>query len=69
MDGVSLDKFTKFLSDKIDKERDFGKLEEYSNMIDIDKDGKICTDDLQTCLNNIDSHQFFKNGGKYLKKS
>lgn len=38
-------------------------------MIDIDKDGKICPDDLETCLRNMNSHQFFKNGGKYLKKS
>jgi len=68
-EGVPLERFTKFLSEKIDKERHVSKLEDYSNMIDIDKDGKICADDLQTCINNMGSYQFFKNGGKYLKKS
>ena len=68
-DGVPLDLFTKFLHEKIDKERRVEKLKEYSVMIDIDKDGKICPDDLQTCIRNLNSFQFFKNGGKYLKKS
>lgn len=38
-----------------------------SHMIDIDKDGFISLEDLKTCLKNINSEQFFKDGGKALK--
>ena len=32
-------------------------------MIDVDKDGIICESDLQACIDNLESDQFFKNGG------
>lgn len=34
--------------------------------MDIDKDGFISEIDLQTCLNNLGSNTFFKNGGEAL---
>ena len=37
--------------------------------MDIDKDGFISEIDLQTCLNNLNSDAFFKNGGEALANS
>ena len=37
-------------------------------MIDIDKDGYISLEDLQTCLSNLNSEAFFKDGGKALQR-
>lgn len=41
----------------------------YTKLIDVDKDEKICKDDLETCLKNMNSHQFFKNGGQNLQNT
>jgi Ca2+-binding EF-hand superfamily protein len=62
-DGVSLETFAKFLKEKVEKSKDLENLKSYSNLMDIDKDGRISKDDLQTCIVNINSDQFFKNGG------
>jgi Ca2+-binding EF-hand superfamily protein len=64
---VSLETFAKFLKDKVEKHKDYENILSYVKMMDIDKDGRICKDDLQTCLCNIDSQQFYKNGGQNLK--
>ena len=40
---------------------------EISDLIDVDKDGKIDQSDLQTCLSNLGSLTFFKKGGKALE--
>ena len=53
----------------MDKEVPLAQLNEISKMLDIDKDGNICADDLETCIRNLNSHQFFRYNGKYLKKS
>lgn len=37
--------------------------------MDIDKDGYISEIDLQTCLNNLNSDAFFRNGGEALATS
>lgn len=37
--------------------------------MDIDKDGFISEIDLATCLNNLNSEAFFKNGGEALASS
>jgi len=58
-----VDEFAKFLKEKIDKEKDIHNLIAYSQMIDIDKDGRISKSDLQTCILNKHSVQFYKNGG------
>jgi len=34
----------------------------YAQAIDIDKDGFINEEDLRTCLRNLNSHTFFKEG-------
>lgn len=37
--------------------------------MDIDKDGYISEIDLQTCLNNLNSDAFYRNGGEALAES
>jgi len=54
-EGAEIDRFAKFLKDKIEKKKDIANLVSYTRMMDIDKDGRICQDDLQTCLCNINS--------------
>ena len=41
----------------------------YANLMDIDKDGYINEQDLQTCLANVHSTSFFENGAISLKTS
>jgi len=65
--GVPISKFARFLKDKVEKNKDLENLESYADLMDVDKDGRICKDDLQTCLCNVGSDQFFKNGGQNLK--
>lgn len=65
--GVPVAKFARFLKEKIDKNKDLENLLSYARLMDVDKDDRICKDDLQTCLCNIGSDQFFKNGGQNLK--
>ena len=54
---------------KIDKKRTHGELQQYAHFMDIDKDGFVSEIDLQTCLNNLNSNAFFKNGGEALAQS
>ena len=37
-------------------------------MVDIDKDGYVSKEDLETCLANLNSTAFFKDGGKALQR-
>ena len=60
---VPVETFAKFLKDKIEKHKDYQNLLTYAQMMDIDKDGLISKEDLTTCILNINSDQFFKNGG------
>lgn len=62
-----MEKFARFLKEKIEKHKDMDNLVTYTKMMDVDKDGRICKDDLETCLANVGSDQFFKNGGQNLK--
>lgn len=66
---VSLNKFTDFLLQKIDKKKDQVELFSYAQYMDIDKDGFISAEDLKTCLRNINSMAFFKNNGQALASS
>ena len=45
-EGAEVDRFAKFLKDKIEKNKDIANLVSYTRMMDIDKDGRICQDDL-----------------------
>ena len=45
-EGVTLERFAKFLKDKIDKSKDHENLVSYTKLMDVDKDGRICQDDL-----------------------
>ena len=65
---VSVPAFAKFLHEKVEKSKDIQNIESYVKLMDIDKDGMISQEDLQTCLLNINSDQFYKNGGQNLKQ-
>jgi len=51
----SVETFANFLKSKVDKTRDLDSLLGYSKLLDIDKNGRICKNDLQTCLLNLNS--------------
>ena len=65
-EGVSLDKFADFLARKVDKTRSMEELLGLCELIDVDKDGHIDICDLQTCLGNLGSLAFFRDGGAAL---
>ncbi len=67
--GVPVEYFGDFLKKKIDKKRNESELQKYSRFIDIDKDGFISEIDLQTCIDNLNTNAFFKNGGEALAVS
>lgn len=67
--AVSVRVFAEFMKSKIDKKRAHGELQQYAHFMDIDKDGFVSEIDLQTCLNNLNSNAFFKNGGEALAQS
>ena len=67
--GIPVDYFADFLKQKIDKKRNPNDLHKFANFMDIDKDGFISEIDLQTCLSNLNSNAFFKNGGEALAVS
>ena len=66
---MSVGLFASFLKAKIDKKRDEGQLRKFAHFMDIDKDGYITEIDLTTCLANLNSDAFFKNGGEALASS
>lgn len=68
-DGVDVEKFASFLKSKVAQSRNLEELQLMSYMIDIDKDGFISKEDLQTCLSNLNSAAFFKDGGKALQRT
>lgn len=45
------------------------ELNQYSKMIDIDKDGFVTEADIETCVKNLTNMAFFRNGGAALTKS
>jgi len=53
--------FAAFLKQKVDKKRDEYSISMYVNQMDVDKDGFITEDDLNTCIKNLNNQQFFKN--------
>lgn len=68
-DGVSIEKFADFLKAKVAQSRDLEELQLFTYQMDIDKDGSISKEDLQTCLTNLNSVAFFKNNGKALQRT
>lgn len=67
-DGVTTEKFAEFLKQKVEKSRSLEELQSMAVLMDIDKDGYICENDLGTCIKHLDSDSFFKEGGKALQK-
>lgn len=67
--GVPVEYFGDFLKQKIDKKRNESELHKFARFIDIDKDGFISEIDLQTCIDNLNTNAFFKNGGEALAVS
>ena len=67
--GVPVDFFAEFLRAKIDKKRTDGELRKYASFMDVDKDGFLSEIDLQTCINNLGSDAFFRDGGEALAVS
>lgn len=63
---VSVEFFTKFLKNKVDKKRNVDELRKYAELIDLDNDGFINIYDLQTCLGNLNNETFYKDNGATL---
>jgi Ca2+-binding EF-hand superfamily protein len=64
--GISIGLFAEFLKQKVEKKRPLDELVQYSNMIDVDKDGFVTEADIETCVKNLSNMAFFKNGGAAL---
>lgn len=58
--GLPVQAFAKFLKQKVDKKTELFKLLNLSNLIDIDKDGRISELDLSTCLKNLNNAAFWR---------
>ena len=67
-DSVSLERFSEFLQKSIDPSRQLEELQRIAYLMDVDKDGYICVNDIDTCVKHLDSEVFFKDGGKALLK-
>mmetsp|Transcript_13876 Transcript_13876/g.21632 ORF Transcript_13876/g.21632 Transcript_13876/m.21632 type:complete len:349 (-) Transcript_13876:2074-3120(-) len=67
--SVPVNKFARFLQQKVTKEYPLRQVQEFAKMIDVDKDGRICPHDLRTCLDNLNSHQFYRHGGRNLQSA
>ena len=65
-DGVSVAQFADFLKKKVEKLKSIEELEKIAHLIDIDKDGYVCHNDISTCIRNLQSANFFKDSGKAL---
>lgn len=52
-EGISVRRFSEFLKAKVEKRRNEDELYQYSEFLDIDKDGCVGEEDLKTCLTNI----------------
>ena len=64
--SVSVIYFTNFLKNKVDKKRTFDELKDFATMMDIDQDGFIDVQDLNTVLGNLTNDRFYKNNGEAL---
>jgi Ca2+-binding EF-hand superfamily protein len=51
--SVSVIYFTNFLKNKVDKKRTFDELKQFATMMDIDQDGFIDLQDLNTVIGNL----------------
>jgi len=58
---VENDIFASFIKQKVDKKRDEYSISMYVNQMDVDKDGYITEEDLNTCIKNLNNMSFFKN--------
>ena len=53
----------------MEKKRPLDEIVQYSNKIDVDKDGFITEADIETCVKNLTNMAFFKDGGAALTQS
>jgi Ca2+-binding EF-hand superfamily protein len=67
--GIPTNLFAEFLKQKVEKKRNLEELCNYSNMIDVDKDGFVTEADIETCIKNLPNMAFFRNGGAALTQS
>ena len=67
--GIPVAEFSNFLKLKVDKRREEAELKSISKLIDVDKDGYVSENDIQTCIRNLNNSAFWKNGGESLKIS
>lgn len=54
------------MKNKVDKKRTFDELKAFATMMDIDQDGFIDVQDLNTVLGNLTNDKFFHNNGEAL---
>lgn len=66
---VENETFASFIKQKVDKKRDEYSISLYINQMDVDKDGYITEDDLNTCIKNLSNMAFFRNQGAALSRS
>jgi len=52
-EGIPIQTFAIFLKAKVEKRREESELLQYSQLLDVDKDGCVGEEDLKTCLSNI----------------
>jgi Ca2+-binding EF-hand superfamily protein len=64
--SCSIQYFTNFLKNKVDKKRTFEELKNFAIMMDIDQDGFIDVHDLNTVIGNLANEKFYKNNGEIL---
>ena len=67
--GIPTQLFAEFLKQKVEKKRSLDDLIQYSNMLDVDKDGFVTEADIETCIKNLPNMAFFRNGGQALTAS
>ena len=53
--------FSKFIKMKVDKKREINEIKAYVDLIDIDKDGVISIEDLDSFLSRINFNDFYTN--------
>ena len=65
-DQISVHRFAEFMKHKVEKRKEYADLFHFSCLIDVDKDGFVGEQDLNTCLTNLNSMSFFENNSMAL---
>ena len=67
--GIPIKDFSTYCQRKIAKDASMGTLMSQVRLLDIDKDGYISVDDLETSLRNVNIKSFFRDSGAPLQKA